>query len=114
MITIGSDDSHEIVLFSGTLGTQSVRVWLEDRGGGIALLSHDIGPGLERAFGTDEIETFLEVDATDVPSLAVALGHAGADPIPLLAARYRGDSMATSHLRQLLTEHGIPHRFFVV
>ena len=28
--------AEEIVLFGGQLGTQSVRVWLEDRGGGIA------------------------------------------------------------------------------
>jgi len=105
--------TEEIVLFGGQLGTQSVRVWLERRAGGIALLSHDMGSGLEAAFGTDEIETFLEVDAADLPALAVALGHAGADPLPLLAARHRGDSMATSHLRELLSEHGIPHRFFV-
>ena len=106
--------AEEIVLFGGQLGTQSVRVWLEDRGGGIALLSHDIGPALESAFGSGDIETFLEIDVADVSRLAAALGHAGADPMPLLAARYQGDSMATSHLRQLLTDHGIPHRFFVV
>ena len=32
----------------------------------------------------------------------------------LLAARYRGDSMATTHLRELLEEHDIPHRFSVI
>ena len=106
--------AEEIVLFGGRLGTQTVRVWLERRPGGIALLSHDIGPGLESPFGSGDIETFLEIDAADLPRLAAALGHAGADPMPLLAARYQGDSMATSHLRQLLTEHGIPHRFSVI
>jgi hypothetical protein len=106
--------TDEPVLFDGPLGTQSVRVWLERRGDGIALLSHDMGPGLERAFGTDEIETFLEIDAADLPALAAALGDATGDPIELLAARYHGDSMATTHLRQLLGEHDIPHRFSVI
>ena len=105
--------AEEIVLFGGRLGTQSVRVWLEDRGGRIALLSHDIGPGLERAFGTDEIETFLEIDADHLAALATA-HDATADPMTLLATRYGGDSMATSHLRELLAEHDIPHRFNVV
>ena len=106
--------TDEAVLFDGPLGTQSVRVWLERRGGGIALLSHDMGPGLERAFGTDEIETFLEIDAANLPALAAALGKATGDPITLLADRYRGNSMAQSHLRELLAEHDIPHRFSVI
>ncbi len=106
--------THEAVLFDRQLGTQRVRVWLERRGGGIAVLSHEIGPALEFAFGTDEIETFLEIDAADTPALAAALGGGPADPMQLLVDRYRGDSAATSHLRQLLAEHGIPHRFSVV
>ena len=112
--TTGSHETDEIVLFGGRLGTQSVRVWLECRGGGIGLLSHDIGPGLEHAFGKDEIETFLEIDAAELGSLTAALGDASGDPMKLLAARYQGDSAATSHLRQLLSEHGIPHRFNVI
>ncbi len=106
--------THETALFDGQLGTQRVRVWLERRGSGIAVLSHDMGPALESAFGTDEIETFLEIDAADVPAMAAALGGGSADPMQLLVDRYRGDSAATSHLRQLLAEHGIPHRFSVV
>ena len=106
--------TREIVLFDGRLGTQSVRVWLESRGGGIALLSHDIGPGLEHAFGTDDLETFLEIDATELRSLAAALSDATGDPMQLLAERYQGDSAATSHLRQLMSQHGIPHQFSVI
>ena len=106
--------THEAVLFDGQLRTQRVRVWLEWRGGGIAVLSHDIGPALECAFGTDDIETFLEIDAPHVPALAAALGEGSADAMELLADRYRGDSAATTHLRELLAEHGIPHRFSVV
>ena len=107
--------TEEIVLFAGRIDTQRVRVWLErSADGGITLLSHDIGPGLERFFGDDEIETFLEIDADQLPALAAALGDASADPMSLLATRYHDDSMATTHLRELLAEHDIPHRFSVV
>ncbi len=106
--------TDEIVLFGGQLGTQSVRVWLERRGDGIVLMSHDIGSGLESPFGSSEIETFLEIAAADLPSLAAALGDATGEPMELLAERYQGDSMATTHLRELLSEHGIPHQFHVI
>ena len=109
----GSHETDEIVLYGGQLGTQLVRVWLERRGG-IALMSHDIGSGLESPFGSSDIETFLEVDAVDLRPLAAALGDATGDPMQLLAARYRGESAATSHLRHQLSEHGIPHRFHVI
>ncbi len=104
----------EVVLFDGSLGSQHVRVWLERRGGGIVLLSHDIGSALERSFGTDEMETFLEIDAAHVQALCSVLGDPGGDPIQQLADRYRGDSATTSHLRELLAEHAIPHRFTIV
>ena len=66
--------AEEIVLFSGELGMQRVRVWLEWQVGGVSLHSHDIGPGLEHAFGTDEIETVLEIAASELPDLSRALG----------------------------------------
>jgi hypothetical protein len=59
----------ERVLFGGRLGIEWVRVWLEYRAGSIVLASHDIGPGLEHAFGKDDIETYLEVDAIHLPNL---------------------------------------------
>jgi hypothetical protein len=110
----------ERVLFDGRLGTQVVRVWLEIRGGSIVLASHDIGPGLEHAFGKDEIETYLEVDAVHLPNLTAALraertdSNAPMDAIELLAARYRGDSTANTGLRTWLTARGIPYRFTIV
>ena len=110
----------ERVLFDGRLGTQRVRVWLEPSAGDIRLLSHEIGPGLERFFGTDEMATFLEIDAIHVPNLVAALRaeRTDADPrmdaIELLAAKYAGDSTATSSLRTWLTAHGIPYRFTIV
>ena len=109
----------ERVLFDGRLGSQRVRVWLEYRAGSIALASHHMGPGLEPAFGKDEIETFLEVEAAHLPNLTAALRAERTDPhamdaIELLAARYRGDSTATSGLRTWLTARGIPYRFTIV
>jgi hypothetical protein len=68
----------------------------------------------ERVMTTDELETFLEIDAAHLPALGAALGDAAADPMALLAERYRDDSMATTHLRELLAEHDIPHRFSVI
>lgn len=106
--------TDEVVLFDGRLGTESVRIWLERHAGGITLLSHDIGPGLQRHFGSDDLETFLEIDAVDLSLLATALGDATGEPMELLAERYQGDSMATTHLRELLSEHAIPHRFSVI
>lgn len=110
----------ERLLFDGRLGTQRVRVWLEPWAGGIRLLSHDIGPALERVFGTDEIETFLEVDALHMPNLVAALraertdADAPMDAIELLTAKFAGDSTATTGLRIWLTAHGIPYRFTIV
>ena len=110
----------ERVLFSGRLRTQSVRVWLERRGSGIGLLSHDIGPGLEDAFGSDEIETFLIVEERELGRLTEALLAGRTDPdaptdvLDLLADKYAGNSMATSDFREWLTEHGIPHEFSIV
>jgi hypothetical protein len=102
------------VLFDGQLGGQRVRVWIERRGGGLAMLSYDVGPGLGAFFGKDELETFLEIDSADVPALMAALGVGTGNPAHPLADRYRGDSAATTHLRDLLTEHGISHRFTVI
>ena len=109
------------VLFAGRLGNQRVRVWLEPHAGAIRMLSHDIGSGLELAFGKDEIETFLEIEAAHVPNLAAALRAERSEPIAapkdaieLLVDKYRGDSTATSALRAWLTARGIPYRFTIV
>ena len=110
----------ERVLYDGPLGTQRVRVWLEPRGGGIGLFSHDMGSGLEAAFGKNEIETFLEVDAQHMPSLTVALraeqpGSADVlTAIELLVEKYGRNAAATSDFRAWLSKHGIPYRFTIV
>lgn len=110
----------ERVLYGGTIGTQRVRVWLEPRGGGIGLFSHDIGSGLESAFGKSEIETFLEVDAQHMLKLTAALraerpdSADGSTAIDLLTEKHRGNAAATSAFRAWLTQRGIPYRFTIV
>ena len=110
----------ERVLFAGRLGTQSVRVWLDASAPGIRLLSHDSSPGLESYFGKDDLETFLEVDASHVLAIAAILraertdADAPTDVLDLLADKYRRNSAATSAFCDLLVAHGIPHRFAVV
>jgi hypothetical protein len=63
----------ERVLFDGRLGTQRVRVWVRAKDSDIAMLSHDIGPDVERFFGTDDLETILEVDDAHLSRLTAAL-----------------------------------------
>ena len=114
-----------VTLFDGRLDKERVVVWLEPSGnGGILLASHDIGPGVEQAFVTDDLETFLTIAPTQVgrvrQALSVELGEAetaGTDAdaaLNLLARRYAGDSAATSHLRLWLDEHLIPYEFQMV
>ena len=106
----------EIVLFSGEIGTQRVRVCLEPADGGFMLNSHDIGPGLERFFGDTEIETYLTVRAEQLPRLAELLGSGSTteEVMQALAGRYRDDSAATTHPRTLLDEDGVPYEFNLV
>ena len=63
----------EFVLYDGREGSERVRVWLQPYSDGIALMSHDIGPGVERNFGKEDIETFLVVGGAHLPALIRAL-----------------------------------------
>ncbi len=104
------------VLFDGTIGTQSVHVWLEWRGGDMLLSSQELGPALEPYFGEAEIEVFLTVEAAQLPQVARALG-CRSTPRSIEAAmveRFRGDSSATSHLMALVAENAIPYEFYSV
>ena len=106
----------EAVLFEGRLGKQYLRVWLET-GETIRLLTHEIGPELEQYFGKDELETFLEIDAAQLPALTAALareqpsGGAARTAADLIAAKFDGDASATTRFRAWLDGHGIPYRF---
>lgn len=118
--------SDKRILFEGREGTEWVRVWMEVDAGGIALLSHDIGPGVERNFGKEDIETLLVIRGADLTALIAALreGDEKADGAPdasthtlamrLIADRFTGNSAATSMLRILLDEVNIPYDFTIV
>lgn len=109
--------TEEIVLFAGEIGTQRVRVWLQPaEDGGFMVNSHDIGPGLERFFGDTEIETYLTVRAEQLPQVAQVLACRPTleEILAALVDRYLGDSAATTHLRAVLDEHGVPYEFNLV
>lgn len=115
--------SEEHILFEGHEGSEWVRVWMAVDAGGIAIRSHDIGPGVERNFGREDLETILVIGAAELPALFSALreGHGKADVAPggsvqesamrLIADRYAGNSAATSMLRLLLDELQIRYDF---
>ena len=104
-------------LFEGPAGEDHAMVWVEPSGSGVTVLTHSWGPGVERWFGSNMIETWLKIDATAVGVLCYALvaDHPDVDatcpPIELLAAIYRGDSAATTHLRERLDALGLEYEF---
>ncbi|MEP7082216.1 MAG: hypothetical protein ABI841_04475 [Chloroflexota bacterium] len=113
--------TDNVVLFDAQLGTQHVRVWIEADEAGLRIVSHDVGPGLERTVGKSELAAFLEVDAEQLPAIRTALLAERADASEqeaeleqLLLEKYRGDSTATGNFRAWLDTHAIPYRFTLV
>ena len=104
-------------LFRGPEGGDHAHVWLEPAGSGVSLLTHEWGPGVERALGSDTIETWLSIGPSALAVLGYALvaDHPDVDatgsPIELLAAIYRGDSAASAHIRQRLDALGLEYEF---
>ena len=104
-------------LFDGRAGNDTAQVWREPEGSGVLIGSQSWGPGVERNFGSDTIETCLHLDATALSTLAHALVMDRPEldptmsPIETLAAAYRGDSAATSHARLRLDELSLPYEF---
>lgn len=107
------------LLFDGRAGEDMAQVWLEPTGTGAVIRSQSWGPGVERHFGFDTIETSLTLDDTALTTLAHALVMDRPDidptmpPIDTLAAAYRGDSAATSHARMRLDELSLPYEFIL-
>lgn len=104
-------------LFDGRAGEDHAQVWLEHAGPGVTLRTQEWGPGVERNFGWDTIETWLRIDGPALFTLAFALvaDHPELDPtaspMEILAAAYRGDSAASAHLRMRLDELGLAYEF---
>jgi len=98
------------------LATITLREWRDADGfrrlsvdrrpdGSIFIEGHDLGPGVERVFGTGltEYEWAWVVGPDAVPAVVAALGgRAGDDPLPLLAAwsAAHGGVDPGSHLRE--------------
>ncbi|MBA2264740.1 MAG: hypothetical protein H0W98_08875 [Chloroflexi bacterium] len=107
----------KLTLFDGRAGEDSAQVWLEPDGAGVTLRTQEWGPGVERNFGWDTIETWLRIDGPALFTLAFALvaDHPELDPtaspMEILAAAYRGDSAASAHLRMRLDELGLAREF---
>ena len=104
-------------LFDGRAGDDTAQVWLEPVGPGAVIRSQSWGPGVERSFGFDTLETRLSLDGAALATLAHALVMDRPEldptmsPIETLAAAYRGDSAATSHARLRLDELSLPYEF---
>jgi len=98
------------MLFDGPAGEDTAQVWLEPLAAGAVIRSQSWGPGVERYFGFDTIETTLTLSDLALSTLAHALVMDRPDidptmpPIETLAAAYRGNSVATSHARARLDE----------
>ncbi len=110
----------DLVIFDGRIGTQRLSAWVDWHETSLALMTHEMGPALEHAFGRDEIETWLLVDASHMDRLTDALRADATDapadvgPLRLVVDRYRGDPGATTAFRAWLTEHHIPYTFHLI
>lgn len=105
-------------LFYGRAGADTAQVWLEPTsGGGVVLRTQEWGPGVERAFGFDTVETRLSIGPQALFTLAFALVmdrpelDATGPPLETLADAYRGDDAASAHARRRLEELGLPYEF---
>ena len=104
-------------LFEGRAGEDSALVWVEPDGRGAVVRSQSWGAGVERWFGSDGFETALHIGASELEVLAAALVaelpevDGTAPAIEVLAAAYRGDSAATTHVRERLDALGLPATF---
>jgi hypothetical protein len=120
-VTSGQDDPHvpdqSRTLFDGRAGDDSAQVWLEPAESGVVIRSQSWGPGVERHFGFDTMETCLRLGQSALATLAHALVMDRPEldptmsPIETLAAAYGGDSAATSHARRRLDELRLPYEF---
>lgn len=77
--------------------------------GGLAILGHDLGPGVERIFGCREYEFERRLSAADVSSLRRLLSVApDGDLLAAIGERFE----STRDLEALAEEHSIPGEFW--
>jgi hypothetical protein len=75
----------------------------------LTIEGHDIGPGVERAFGASEYEFVRTVDPHDVRALRAALDVSGSESlIEVISDRFR----ASQELEQFLEQHEIASSFW--
>ncbi len=104
-------------LFDGGAGEDSVLVWVEPAGRGAVVRSQSWGLGVERWFGSNGLETALHIGAPELEVLAAALVaelpelESTAPAIQVLASACRGDSAATTHVRERLDALGLAATF---
>src|SRR5687768_1024016 len=69
-------------LFDGLAGGDHATVWMEPSGSGITILTHSWGPGVERWFGSETLETWLTIGTTELAVMCSALvaDHPEVDP----------------------------------
>jgi hypothetical protein len=88
-------------LAARTDGARYRRVTLTlERDGALVLRSHDIGGGLEAAWGLDDDETTISVPAEAIGRLTLALA----------AELLKGGKGAVDRLRDLCEAHDVPFR----
>ncbi len=78
---------------------RSIRLRLD--ASGIRLDAHDMGPPVERAWGSDDYEFWVNVKAEDLAALACVL----------LEEKYRGRSDSGDNLRRFCERNAVPHEF---
>jgi hypothetical protein len=71
-----------------------------EKDGAVTLSAHEMGAGLEAAWGADDEERTVSIPAEVVAKLAVAL----------LAERLRGEADPIGALVDLCDAHGVAHR----
>ncbi|HET6627652.1 MAG TPA: hypothetical protein VFG63_14775 [Nocardioidaceae bacterium] len=77
--------------------------------GGLAILGHDIGPGIERIFGGSEYEFERRLSAAEVSTLHQLLDVAAdGDLLTAIHDRFR----STRDLETFAEEHGIAGQFW--
>ena len=100
-------------LRSDKTGPNSRSLWVRmSAGGDLVIEGQNLGPAVERYWGTREYEWVIQIRSEDVPRyLGILGGDADNDnPLGLIQARYREDERCVS--KSFIDEHEIPCEFW--